>query len=131
MTDSASMGPRVTGLGGVFYVVADPEASRAWYREVLGIDGPYGPQLAWAGEPRANPYSLISHFADNAYIQPGRGGFMINLRVDDLEGFLAALRAKGVAVLGEADEGYGKFAWLLDPDGVKIELWEQVADELP
>jgi catechol 2,3-dioxygenase-like lactoylglutathione lyase family enzyme len=128
MTEQA---PRVTGLGGVFYVVADPEASRAWYREVLGIDGPYGPQLAWAREPRANPYSLISHFADDAYIQPGRGGFMINLRVDDLGGFVTALRAKGVEVLGEVDEGYGKFAWLLDPDGVKIELWEQVADELP
>jgi catechol 2,3-dioxygenase-like lactoylglutathione lyase family enzyme len=114
----------------VFYVVKDPEATRTWYRDTLGIDGPYGPQFAWAGEPRATPYSLISHFADDAYIQPGRGGFMINLRVDDLSGFVAALRAKGVDVLGEADEGYGKFAWLLDPDGVKIELWEQVADEL-
>lgn len=123
--------PRVTGLGGVFYMVRDPEASRTWYREMLGIDGPYGPQLAWAGEPRANPYSLISHFTDDAYIKPGTGGFMINLRVDDLDGFVAVLRARGADILGEADEGYGKFAWLLDPDGVKIELWEQVADELP
>jgi predicted enzyme related to lactoylglutathione lyase len=56
---------------------------------------------------------------------------MINLRVDDCDGFVAMLRAKGVTILGEAAEGYGKFAWLLDPDGVKIELWEQVADELP
>ena len=123
--------PRVTGLGGVFYVVKDPQATRDWYRDVLGIEGEYGPQLAWAGEPRAHPYSLISHFADDAYIQPGKGGFMINLRVNDLAGFLAMLRAKGVNILGEADEGYGKFAWLLDPDGVKIELWEQVEDALP
>jgi catechol 2,3-dioxygenase-like lactoylglutathione lyase family enzyme len=123
--------PRVTGLGGVFYVVTDPAATRDWYREMLGIDGPYGPQLAWAGEPRANPYSLISHFTDDAYIKPGTGGFMINLRVDDCDGFVAMLRAKGVEILGEADEGYGKFAWLLDPDGVKIELWEQVEDTLP
>jgi catechol 2,3-dioxygenase-like lactoylglutathione lyase family enzyme len=115
----------------VFYVVNDPEATRAWYRDVLGIDGDYGPQLAWADEPRSHPYSLISHFADDAYIQPGAGGFMINLRVDDCDGFVAMLRGKGVTILGEADEGYGKFAWLLDPDGVKIELWEQVADELP
>lgn len=100
--------------------------ARCW-----GLTRPYGPQLAWADEPRANPYSLISHFTDDAYIQPGTGGFMINLRVDDLDGFVAMLRAKGADILGEADEGYGKFAWLLDPDGVKIELWEQVADELP
>ena len=118
--------PRVTGLGGVFYVVKDPAATRAWYREVLGIDGEYGPQLNWADEPCAKPYSLISHFADDAYIAPGVGGFMINLRVNDLDGFVAALRAKGVTILGVADEGYGKFAWLTDPDGVKIELWQQV-----
>ncbi|MGB3471610.1 MAG: VOC family protein [Erythrobacter sp.] len=124
-------GPRITGLGGVFYVVKDPEATRAWYRETLGLDGTYGPQLAWAEEPKTNPYSLISHFANDEYVQPGKGGFMINLRVNDLDGFVAQLKAKGVNVLDTADEGYGKFAWLLDPDGVKIELWEQVADELP
>ncbi|TNE29524.1 MAG: VOC family protein [Alphaproteobacteria bacterium] len=122
---------RVTGLGGVFYVVKDPGASRVWYRETLGIDGPYGPQLNWADEPKSNPYSLISHFADDTYVKPGKHGFMINLRVDDLDGFVKALKKKGVTVLDTADEGYGKFAWLLDPDGVKIELWEQVADELP
>ncbi len=123
--------PRVTGLGGVFYVVTDPAATRAWYRDILGIDGPYGPQLAWADEPRTQPYSLISHFADDEYIKPGRSGFMVNLRVDQLDCFVAILKAKGVEILGEADEGYGKFAWLLDPDGVKIELWEQVEDALP
>ncbi|GMN03982.1 VOC family protein [Erythrobacter sp. MTPC3] len=123
--------PRVTGLGGVFYVAADPDATREWYREKLGIDGEYGPQLAWSEEPKANPYSLISHFKDDTYIKPGSGGFMINLRVHDLDGFCAALQKKGVKVLDSADEGYGKFAWILDPNGVKIELWEQVAEELP
>lgn len=129
--NAATTQPCVTGLGGVFYVVKDPEATRAWYRDVLGVDGPYGPQFAWADEPRSQPYSLISHFADDAYIQPGVGGFMINLRVNDCDGFVAGLRTKGITILGEADEGYGKFAWICDPDGVKIELWEQVADELP
>jgi len=128
---NATTQPRVTGLGGVFYVVKDPQATRAWYRDVLGVDGPYGPQFAWADEPRPQPYSMISHFADDTYIQPGIGGFMINLRVNDCDGFVAGLRAKGITILGEADEGYGKFAWICDPDGVKIELWEQVADELP
>jgi len=122
---------RVTGLGGVFYVVKDPEATRAWYRETLGIDGPYGPQMAWKDEPKDNPYSLISHFEDETYVKPGKGSFMINLRVDDLDEFVKQLKKKKVKIIDSMDEGYGKFAWLLDPDGVKIELWEQVAEELP
>lgn len=117
---------KITGLGGVFYVVKDPEATRAWYRDVLGLDGEYGPQLNWSEETGEKPYSLVSHFKDDQYIQPGKGGFMINLRVDDLDGFVAQLKGAGVDVLDSLDEGYGKFAWLLDPDGVKIELWEQV-----
>lgn len=123
--------PRVTGLGGVFYVAQDPAATREWYRDVLGIDGEYGPQLAWADEPKKNPYSLISHFSDDQYIKPGKSGFMINLRVSDLDGFVAKLKKKKVKILDTADEGYGKFAWLLDPNGIKIELWEQVAEDLP
>lgn len=117
---------KVTGLGGIFYVVRDPEATRAWYRDTLGINGPYGPKLDWAEETGEKPYSLISHFTDDEYIKPGKGGFMINLRVDDLDGFVDRLEGIGVEILGVSDEGYGKFAWLLDPDGVKIELWQQV-----
>ena len=117
---------KVTGLGGVFYVVEAPAATRGWYRDVLGIDGEYGPQLDWSEETGDKPYSLISHFPDDQYVKPGRGGFMINLRVDDCDGMVAQLEAKGVKVLGHVDEGYGKFAWILDPDGVKIELWQQV-----
>ena len=117
---------RVTGLGGVFYIVKDPAATRAWYRDTLGIDGDYGPQMAWADEDCAAPYSLISHFADDRYISPGKGGFMINLRVDDCLAMVEQLKAKGIEILGYADEGYGRFAWLLDPDGIKIELWQQM-----
>lgn len=123
--------PRVTGLGGVFYVAADPEATRAWYREKLGVDGEYGPQFDWSAEPQDKPYSLISHFEDDEYIKPGKGGFMINLRVADLDGFVELLKSREVEVLDSVDEGYGKFAWIIDPNGVKIELWEQVAQELP
>ena len=128
---SESGEPRVTGLGGVFYVAPDTQATRDWYREKLGIDGEYGPQLAWAEEPKEHPYSLVSHFSDDAYIKPGEGGFMINLRVNDLDGFVEVLKSRDVDVLDTADEGYGKFAWILDPNGVKIELWEQVIDALP
>ena len=117
---------KVTGLGGVFYVAKDPAATRAWYRDTLGVDGEYGPQLDWSEETGEKPYSLISHFSDDEYIKPGVGGFMVNLRVDDCDGMVAQLKDKGVEVLGHVDEGYGKFAWILDPDGVKIELWEQV-----
>ena len=127
MTGQSAGDARITGLGGIFYIVKDPAASRAWFRDVLGLDGEYGPQIAWAEEPRAHPYSLISHFADDNYIRPGTGGFMINLRVDDLEEFQRELRARGVEVSDLVDEGYGKFAWLFDPDGVKVELWQQVA----
>jgi len=116
---------KVTGLGGVFYVESDPAATRKWYADMLGVTGEYGPQLAWSEDPHAEPYSLISHFADDRYIAPGKGGFMINLRVDDCDAMVEQLRSKGVEILGHVDEGYGKFAWLLDPDGVKIELWEQ------
>ena len=118
---------KVTGLGGVFYVVKDPAATRAWYRDVLGIGGEYGPQLEWSEETGDKPYSLISHFKDDGYIKPGTGVFFVNLWVDVCDAMVEQLKAKGVEVLGHVDEGYGKFAWILDPDGVKIELWEQLA----
>ena len=117
---------KITGLGGVFYVVADPEATRTWYREKLGIDGDYGPQLNWSEEAGELPYSLISHFKNDDYIKPGTGDFMINLRVDDLDGFIELLKSRDIEVLDSVDEGYGKFAWVLDPNGVKIELWQQI-----
>lgn len=117
---------KITGLGGVFYVVKDPAATRAWYREKLGLDGEYGPQLSWSEETGNQPYSLISHFKESKYLEPGNPHFMINLRVDDLDSFVALLKSRDVEVLDSVDEGYGKFAWVLDPDGVKIELWQQV-----
>ncbi|NMW31940.1 VOC family protein [Altererythrobacter sp. RZ02] len=117
---------KITGLGGVFYVVKDPAATRAWYREKLGLDGEYGPQLSWSEETGDQPYSLISHFKESKYLEPGNPHFMINLRVDDLDSFVTLLKSRDVEVLDFVDEGYGKFAWVLDPDGVKIELWQQV-----
>ena len=118
---------RVTGLGGVFHVVKDPEATRRWYRDNLGLDGTYGPLLRWSEERGEQPYSLLSHFTDGKYLAPSQRDFMINLRVDDLDGMVAQLKDKGIEILGEADEGYGKFAWIMDCDGVKLELWQQLA----
>ena len=117
---------RVTGLGGIFYKAADPTKTAAWYKEMLGLGGEWGIHLPWSGETGADPYSLLSAFkADTDYLDPSPQPFMINLRVDDLDAMLAGLEAKGVAILGRQDEDYGKFAWIMDPDGIKLELWQQ------
>jgi len=118
---------KVTGLGGVFYKVADPERTRAWYQETLGIGGEWGASLRWRDETGDDPYSLLSPFkASSDYFEPSSAAFMINLRVDDLEALLAELKAKGIAILSTQIEDYGKFAWILDCDDIKIELWEQI-----
>jgi len=117
---------RVTGLGGVFYKVADPAATQAWYQEHLGIGGDWGATFRYADEGSEDPYSLLSPFKQSTdYMAPSEAGFMINLRVDDLDGMIAQLGEKGIEVLGRQDEDYGNFAWILDCDGVKIELWQQ------
>ena len=117
---------KITGLGGVFYKSADPARTQAWYRETLGIGGDYGAMFPWSAEAGNDAYSLLSPFKDTTdYFEPSPSPFMINLRVDDLDAFLAGLEAKGVEILGRQDEDYGKFAWIVDCDGIKIELWQQ------
>jgi len=117
---------RVTGLGGIFYKAADPQRTAAWYREMLGLGGDWGIHFRWANEGGEDPYSLLSAFkADTDYLEPSTRDFMINLRVDDLDSLLAELEAKGVGILGRQHEDYGSFAWILDPDGIKLELWQQ------
>jgi predicted enzyme related to lactoylglutathione lyase len=118
---------RITGLGGVFYKVADTGATARWYRETLGLGGEWGIMFPWKAEAAAaEAYSLLSAFkAESDYFAPSAAGFMVNLRVDDLNGMIAELEAKGVEILGRQDEDYGNFAWILDCDGVKLELWQQ------
>jgi predicted enzyme related to lactoylglutathione lyase len=117
---------KITGLGGVFYKSADPARTQAWYGETLGIGGDYGAIFPWSAEAGNDAYSLLSPFKDTTdYFEPSASPFMINLRVDDLDAFLAALEAKGVEILGRQDEDYGKFAWIVDCDGIKVELWQQ------
>ena len=117
---------KVTGLGGVFYKVEDPERTKRWYQEVLGLGGEWGIMFPWKADASGEAYSLLSAFkASTDYFDPSGAAFMVNLRVDDLDGFLSELEAKGVEVLGRQEEEYGKFAWILDCDGIKLELWEQ------
>ena len=118
---------KVTGLGGIFYKVGDPERTRVWYQEHLGIGGEWGAMFPWKEEAGGESYSLLSPFsAETEYFRPSEAAFMINLRVDDLDAMLGQLRDKGIEILGTQDEEYGRFAWILDCDGIKIELWEQV-----
>ena len=116
---------RVTGLGGVFYKVADPASTRAWYAEHLGMAvDDYGCSFAPDADPKAQ--TVWSPFkAATDYFVPSALPFMVNFRVDDLDALLAELAAKGIACVGEPlAESYGKFGWIMDPDGLKIELWE-------
>lgn len=118
---------RVTGLGGIFYKVEDPERTARWYKETLGLGGDWGIHFGWKSEPNEDPFSLLSAFkASSDYFAPSDKPFMVNLRVDHLEGLLAELKDKGVEIIGTQYEDYGKFAWILDCDGVKLELWEQL-----
>lgn len=116
---------RVTGLGGVFYKVEDSEATARWYKETLGVGGEWGATFPFAADPKG--YTVLSPFkATSDYFDPSRCSFMINLRVDDLDAMLAELETKGIEILGRQDEEYGRFAWILDCDGIKVELWQQV-----
>ncbi|HEY2177720.1 MAG TPA: VOC family protein [Caulobacteraceae bacterium] len=118
---------RITGVGGVFVTSPNPKALAKWYRDVLGIrlepwggallryDAPgHPPVLAWNALP-----------VKSAYLAPSTREFMINFAVDDMDAFTARLKAKGVVILkrDDSDPG-GSFAWILDPDGSKIELWQ-------
>ena len=117
---------KVTGLGGVFYKVADPDATRAWYQEMLGIGGEWGAVFPFKNDDPEG-FTLLSSFkAETDYFAPSGKEFMVNLRVDDLDGMIADLTGKGIEIIGRQDEDYGRFAWIVDPDGVKIELWQQL-----
>ena len=119
---------KVLGIGGVFFKTKDVEATKAWYVRVLGFEpGDYGitfPPLPPGGQTVWSPFST-----DTTYFAPSDKPFMLNLAVDDLDGVLARVRAEGVEVLGTQDESYGRFAWIMDPDGLKLELWQDAAEE--
>lgn len=94
---------------------------------MLGLAGEWGIMFPWKGDGTGEAYSLVSAFNETTdYFAPSAAGFMINLRVDDLDGLVAELEGKGVEILGRQDEDYGRFAWILDGDGIKIELWQQL-----
>jgi predicted enzyme related to lactoylglutathione lyase len=124
---------RVTGIGGIFFKAADPKALGAWYRDHLGLDVTDwgGAIFEWGGADSDRGMTIWSPFKqDTTYMAPGTSSFMINFRVADLDALLAALRAEGCNVVGEPQTSeQGRFGWVLDPEGNKIELWEPPAGE--
>jgi predicted enzyme related to lactoylglutathione lyase len=121
---------RVTGIGGIFFKARDPEALRGWYQEHLGIElldwG--GAVFTWTdetGTPTGGATVWTIKAANDDSFDPGSAPFMVNYRVADLPALLAALKDGGCNVLDKIDESeLGKFAWVIDPEGNKVELWE-------
>lgn len=118
---------QVLGIGGVFFKAQDGQALRDWYARVLGFE-----VEAWGGavfQPQARGYQVWSPFkADTDHFAPSAHPYMINLMVDDLDGVLAKAKAEGAEPTGrQDDDSYGKFAWIMDPNGLKVELWEPPA----
>jgi predicted enzyme related to lactoylglutathione lyase len=124
---------RVTGVGGIFFKSkGDPAALAAWYHKHLGLTlEPFGGAiLRWPDDKADDRGLTVWHVAksDTKWFSPSDASFMVNYRVDDLGELLSQLRANGVEIVGgpESHEN-GKFAWIMDPDGNKVELWEPKA----
>lgn len=121
---------RVTGIGGIFFQARDPDALRAWYAKHLGIEVTAwgGAVFRWAdadGRPVGGTTVWTIGGGDSPMFSPSTAGFMVNYRVDDLHALVAALKAEGCQVLDRIEESeYGKFAWVIDPEGHKVELWQ-------
>ena len=124
---------RVTGIGGVFFKSkGDRKALAAWYQQHLGMpmESWGGAILKWPDDKADDKGLTVWHVADHdtKWFSPSEAAFMINYRVDNLEELLAQLRASGVEIVkGPESDDNGTFAWIMDPDGNKIELWEPKA----
>ena len=124
---------KVTGIGGIFFKVQDPDKLRHWYSQHLGIEcNDYGAaDFQWreAENPDRPGKTVWSLFpSDTRYFDPSDREFMINYRVANLDALLAELRGNGVSVEERIEEyEYGRFAWIMDPEGNRIELWEPAA----
>jgi predicted enzyme related to lactoylglutathione lyase len=117
----------ITGIGGVFFKSKDPKALAAWYRDVLGLKlEPWGGAMLSYTAPGHPPVAIWSAFPlASDYMAPSTREFMVDFAVDDLDAFVARLVDRGVKILKRDDKDpNGKFAWIVDPDGTKIELWQ-------
>ncbi len=120
---------RVTGIGGVFLKAKDPKTLSAWYAKHLNlVEAPYGGfKFEWSDEvPKGTGSTSWALFPETSkHFGPGPQTAMLNYRVDDLDALLEKMKADGVSIDPKRDSAsYGKFAWIYDPEGNKIELWE-------
>jgi len=119
----------ITGLGGVFFKSKDGTALKKWYQKHLEFPvDDYGVMFKFRDHenPDQEGYAVWSPFKeDTDYFSPGNKDFMINFRVRDLDGLLKKLKSEGIEQIGKMEEyEFGRFAWIIDPEGTKIELWE-------
>jgi predicted enzyme related to lactoylglutathione lyase len=121
---------RVTGIGGIFFKAKDAATLQAWYKRHLGIDVQEwgGTAFTWSdaeGKPVGGTTIWSIGSAEGDSFAPSRAAFMINYRVDNLHALVRVLKEEGCTVLDKIDESeYGKFAWVIDPEGNKVELWQ-------
>ena len=120
---------RVSGIGGIFFKSKDPEKLKSWYAKHLGIEsGEYGGGFHWreSDNPEKEGFTAWSIFdGETTYFEPSKREYMFNYRVENLEKLLGLLKEEGVEVLPQVETySYGKFGWIIDPEGRKIELWE-------
>ena len=119
---------RVTGIGGVFFTAKDPQALSAWYKKHLGIDVQEwgGAVFRWTDDSGAPVNGVTSWMiGDGSNFAPSKAPYMINYRVANLVALINALKEEGCQVHGDVDESeFGKFGWVIDPEGNKVELWE-------
>ncbi len=121
---------RVTGIGGIFFKAKDARALQAWYKQHLGVDVQSwgGAAFDWTdddGKPvgGTTAWSIVPE--DSTQFAPGKAPYMVNYRVADLHALIKALKEEGCNVLEKIDDSeYGKFGWVIDPEGNKVELWE-------
>jgi len=120
---------RVTGIGGIFFKCENPKQLLEWYNKHLGIstEGGFG-LFEWKemDKPEGTAQTVFSPFPEKSdYFNPSKKQFMFNYRVENLEELLKLLKEEGIEQVGEVQEyDYGKFGWIMDPEGNKIELWE-------
>lgn len=123
--------PKVTGIGGIFFLTDNPESIKEWYGQNLGLEiDDYGSVFEFrnANIPDEINYLRWSPMnSESSYFQPSEKEFMINYRVQNIESLVNNLKQNGVTIINEITTyPYGKFAHIMDPDGNKIELWEPV-----
>ena len=128
-TNADTNTPKVTGIGGIFFFSENPETTRNWYAENLGIEvNQWGASFQTRNMDRPEEINMLqwSPFKQGSdYFQPSKKEFMINYQVQNIEGLIENLREKGVTILDEmATYDYGKFIHIMDEEGNKIELWE-------